>query len=477
MISFATNEYLASLDARAEKRKQEILNCESNYPRNSGAKVYVSKTHGNDENDGATPETAIYSLKRLNELDVPCGTTVLFERGDIWRGQLITKPACIYSAYGEGRKPRFYGVGGSGAGAENWKETECPNVWEFSRIIEQDVGNIVYNDGEKFGFRRYLSSENTRADGIGTFEGFADFTEDLQFWHRKEDNKLFVYSTQGNPGERFESIEIGAFTTVVMIGSHGIILDNLCVRYGGSHLFSWANAHNVTIRNCEIGWGGGCFLGTTTRYGNGVEMYHNTDGLYVYNNYIYQIYDAALTYQSWHPEMDTLMQNIYFEDNLVEYCYWSIEYLCVGDYSASNRMNHVRFKNNFLRFAGYGFGDVRFNSDHGSHIHGRALSNPADDFEIEGNILDRAKHDLMFVGADKKEYLPKMKNNTYIQTEGKRMIKFGVNDPETKTTPLYYANEEDAKKYIAESGEENPEIVLLKKEQFECTHYNIRKFC
>lgn len=475
MLINATKEYLAQLDEKAEQMKQRILNTESNYPRHAAVIYYVSN-NGNDENDGLSPEAPIASLEKVNSLKLNPGEVVLFERGGLWRGQLVTQPAVTYSAYGKGRKPRFYGVGGSGAGAENWTLTDKPNVWEFSRTIETDVGLIVFNDGEAIAYKRYTPEENTRADGIGDFAGFEDFTQDLQFWHRKTDNKVFVYSTKGNPAERFERIELCAMTTIVTLGAHGVIIDNLCVRYSGSHCLSWANAWNLTVRNCEIGYGGGSFLGKGTRYGNACEMYINCDGLNVHDNYIYQMYDTGLTFQFWDQNEEAMMANISYENNLIEYCYWNIEYVSRGKYTEKNRMSHVIMRNNFLRHAGYGWGDVRFNSDHSAHIQGWAIENPADNFIIENNILDRAKHLLINCGAEKQEYLPIMKNNTYIQTKGQRIGYFSVNFEDSEKTKLLYATD-GVDKIIEESfPEENPTVVLVDEELVDYRNNGVKVF-
>ena len=90
-------------------------------------------------------------------------------------------------------------------------------------------------------------------------------------------------------------------------------------------------------------------------------------------------------------------------------------------------MRHIRFTHNICRYAG-GFGWQRPNRV-ARHIQGGWLKckrkYPAEDFVVEGNVFDRSIDTLLSVSSVKKEHLPVMKGNTYIQYAGKN---FGIND-------------------------------------------------
>ncbi len=439
-MNYADEKILADIDKKSEELKNRILNAKSEYPRTPG-KYYVSCS-GSDDNDGKTPETAIRTLEKLQTLDIYPGQVVLFERGGLWRGNLATKTCVTYSAYGEGEKPKIYGCGGTADGAEAWKKTEIPNVWELIRPIEKDVGNIVF-DGKYYSRKRFSNyqvtlpdgrKEWTRPDGVGEFKGLSDLKENLQFHHDKTNNKVYIYCDKGNPGEVYGSAEIAALGNCVTLTS-GVTVDNLCVKFSGSHGFGGGYAVNVTVRNCEIAWCGGSFLGnSTTLYGNAVELYGSCDNFHVCDNYIHDIYDTGITHQYWSIDVPAYMHDCRYERNLIENCYWSIEYVSRGEYSDSNRMNGIRFTDNILRFAGEGWGNIRAGGGNtGAHIKGWPIENPADDFVMSGNIFDRSSAFLVDCGVADERYVPEMHGNTYIQYEGGALGYFGLNDPQGRS--------------------------------------------
>ena len=81
---------------------------------NSKADVYYVSATGSDENVGTTPELAWQNISRVNYADLQPGDSVLFKRGDIFRGNLIPQSGSsvgyiTYGAYGTGEKPKILG--------------------------------------------------------------------------------------------------------------------------------------------------------------------------------------------------------------------------------------------------------------------------------------------------------------------------------------------------------------------------------
>lgn len=440
-MNYADEKFMSGLDAKAEEMKKHILSAKSEYPRNA-TKYYVSCS-GNDENDGKSPEKAIRSLEKLNSMAILPGQVVLFERGGLWRGQLATKTCVTYSAYGEGEKPKIYGSGGTASGAESWEATDTPNVWRMTRSIEKDVGNILF-DGKFYSRKRFARREKvlpdgrkewTRPDGVGEFGGIGDLKENLQFHHYKTDNRVYLYCDRGNPGEVFKTAEVCVHGNCVLLTS-GVTVDNLCVMFTGSHGCGGGASVKVTVRNCEIGWCGGSFLGDTTLYGNAVELYGNCSGFYVYDNYIHDMYDTGITHQYWSIDTPAYMHDCRYERNLIENCYWSIEYVARGEYSDENRMSAIRITDNILRHAGEGWGTVRASATNtGAHIKGWPIESPADDFVMSGNIFDRSGGFIVDCGVADEKYIPEMDANTYVQYEGAALGYFGINDPVGRDKP------------------------------------------
>ncbi|MBN1782945.1 hypothetical protein JW948_17560, partial [bacterium] len=74
--------------------------------------TYFVSSSGLDENTGLSPEQAWNSLTRVNTAALLPGDSVLFRRGDVWRGQLVPQSGgadapVVYGAFGQGEKPVF----------------------------------------------------------------------------------------------------------------------------------------------------------------------------------------------------------------------------------------------------------------------------------------------------------------------------------------------------------------------------------
>lgn len=83
-------------------------------PSMSHAAIYYVANTGSDDNDGLSPGTAWASLDRVNTGPLKPGDSVLFRRGDRWRGTLRPHSGSqegyvTYGAYGEGPKPLILG--------------------------------------------------------------------------------------------------------------------------------------------------------------------------------------------------------------------------------------------------------------------------------------------------------------------------------------------------------------------------------
>lgn len=98
---------------------------------------YVSASTGDDANDGASARAPWRSLERVNRTPLAPGDTVLFQRGDTWRGTLIpqsgqTGAPLTYAAYGEGARPLLLGSVSRNAPGDWSRERE--NVWVTAPI-------------------------------------------------------------------------------------------------------------------------------------------------------------------------------------------------------------------------------------------------------------------------------------------------------------------------------------------------------
>lgn len=420
-------KYIAKLDRQAEQMKKSIRQTKTKIEV-TGTKYYVAPD-GNDSNDGLTPNTPIKSIDKVNSLQLNAGDAVLFERGGLWRGHIKSKAGVTYSAYGKGDKPKLYGSPCDAAKEGVWRETEAKNVWVYEREIANDIGTLVFNHGEACAFKvMKINQEDGTTLHIFTKEKFADYRDlkrDLDFYHDYKDAKrVYLYSAKGNPAERFESIELLVKGHTIQ-GNDNITVDNLCIKYCGSHGIGSGTTKGLTVTNCEMGWIGGSIQAEgifgrnhPTRYGNAIEIYGGCDYFLVDNCYIYQVYDAAITHQhQGDTDQRLTMRNVRYSNNLVEDCVYSIEYfLGRKDTNQSHYMENVVFENNLLRRAGYGWGMQRPDTEPAAHIKSWPHhTNRATNFVVKNNIFDRSARHLLNINADKLEWFPTLQGNVYIQ--------------------------------------------------------------
>ncbi|MCQ2164034.1 MAG: hypothetical protein MJZ04_02525 [Bacteroidales bacterium] len=426
---------VADVDSLAEALKAEILNSESRYT--VAGDVYYVSCDGDDAADGLSEKTPVRSIEKVNEMPLKPGDVVLFRRGDLWRGHIVAQDGVTYSAYGKGPKPRLYGSPFNSGSPEHWAETDAEGVWALTTPLPDDVGTLVFNDGDKGCAYKVLidvdCDGNTFHLATGEpFHSYRDLHRDLDLYHDPETGVVYLCSLEGNPGSRFGSIEMLTHGHTFAVLSVGAKLDNFCVKYTGAH--GVAGRDGVTsleVTNCEFGWIGGSIQHQNpaptvpgkkvhpTRYGNGIELWGTCDHYLVDHNYVYQCYDAGVTHQ-WHdPNPGPVQKDITYTRNLVQDCVYCLEYFLTapGD---SCLMKDVLVKDNIFRRAGdYGWGFQR--PDKGTPAIIKAWKGheyPTENFRIENNIIDRGNPHLLDVHAGKPEWMPVCSGNIFLQDAG-----------------------------------------------------------
>lgn len=350
--------FAAKCQEKADAMKATILGSKSDYSAAKGARYYVS-AQGNDASDGLTPETAIRSLEAVRRLDLKPGDAVLFRRGEIFRGRIQAKTGVTYSAYGEGPKPTICSSERNYADAALWEKTDVANVWRCT-VPVSNAGIVTFDHDPQVIGKYDVTVGQMRCNRTKT-PSPAHLKEDLAFWNDMPANRLYLCSAKGNPGSRFSRIEIGCSGNSIAVGCDGVTVDNLHITLTGSHGVGAGTVRNLEVRNCVFDWLGGSLLIPEGRkngpclYGNAVEVYGGCDGYRVHDCWMYQIYDTGITHQCHHARNAEIRQfNVEHARNLIEYCFWSIEY-----YNAFNKFGETRnvyVHDNFCRFGGYGWG-------------------------------------------------------------------------------------------------------------------------
>ena len=444
------NKKIEEVDAISAKRKAEILGTETPDFDIAGTKYYVSAS-GNDSNDGKSPEKAWATIAKVNSAAIKSGDAVFFNRGDMFRGHLVTDAGVTYSAYGTGAKPIISASPENGSGAANWTLLNgTRNIWVYKNKMV-DVGGIVVDKGEgEFLLEKVLPSFVDVSTGkyykdvakSEEFDPVVDIPNNMFFNNQGSRDfttfkgDLYLRCDEGNPGEIYSSIEFLTAGTHIINGNSDVTIDNITLLYGGRHGIGAGGIKNLVITNCEIGWiGGGIHLMNNagnnmysfTRFGNGIEIYGGCDGYIIDNCYVYQCFDAGITNQYQRGGAESVIEkNVTFSNNLIEYCCYNIEYFMgVADGSATRLLQNILYENNICRMAGFGWG--RVHPTNAAHIKGWDHYNMADNFVIRNNIFDRSYGDLLHIGTQQISWFPKMFGNTYIQYKDSSFGHIGQN--------------------------------------------------
>ncbi len=432
--------------AHTDWRIYQIRSSASSVKPQNGGKAYYVSNNGRATNDGLTPETALSSPDDLRKIFLKKGDVVYFERGSVFRGNFTIKTSGVaYSAYGEGEKPKFYASADNYANVDYWEKTDKQNVYKLNNI-NNDVGTIVFNEGEHHGIK-HIPTNPGQADSVDVaskenFSTYKDLKENFDFYHdhSSDEHTVYLYYDGGNPGDKFQSIELCIKKHIISVTVDDVLIDNLCLKYGGAHGISSGSRVGLTVQNCEFGWIGGSIqnsdYSSNTRYGNAVEIWGAATDFYVTDSYFYQIYDAAVTFQYKDntPSKNKIKyQNIHFNNNVMDYCNYSIEYFLSEGVPGESYTRDIYFNGNQMWYAGEGFCSQRPDKT-GAHIKSWGhVNNAGATFEIKDNLFALAA-DRLLETYSKNGFEPDYSGNTYIQFEDRPLGRTGNRTQNIKLT-------------------------------------------
>lgn len=364
---------------------------------------YVNNLNGNDTNSGLSPYQAWKSLNKVNSLYPQPNDSILFIRNGIWRGQLLPKSGNIngnvtYADYGTGEKPLFLGSENKSA-ISDWINAGS-NIWNCSSIFSTDIGNIIFNQEESFGKKKWNEQ---------------DLIEQGDFWYDRNSGTLKIYSAL-NPSLYYREIELAMRKHIINHQNTSFVeFCNLSLKYGGAHGFGGGSTHHLTIRKCDISFigGGDLFLdGRNIRFGNGIEFWGNAHDNIVEQCKIGEIYDTGLTNQN--HDTDVKQYNIYYRNNIIYKCGMaSYEY---WNKPSGSTTSNVRFENNTCYGAGQGWSMQRPDRQ-GAHILLSYNEAQTDSIFIRNNIFHSANASIALPFEMESNGYTKleMNNNCYFQ--------------------------------------------------------------
>ncbi len=439
-------------------RIYEIRTTKNEIKPADGAKGYYVSNNGKAENDGLTPETAVSSYADVRRMGIKTGDVIYFERGGVWRGTVeVTVPGVTITAYGEGKAPQFYLSPENSAREECWVETDKENVYEYKDRVMGDIGTIVFDDKEAAYKSIYSSANQSNSKGKRYVNSYKDLKEDLQMYHDPRTKTVYLYSAEGNPGGRYDSIEMVVYGSAIGVTADNVTVDGVCCKYSnfGIGAGNKGLVKGLTVRNSEFGWIGGSLQGlatqSTTRLGNGIEIWGAAHDFTVENCYFWQVYDAAVTFQ-YDGDIKNDVKNVKFNNNVFEYCQYSVEYFHRKN---GGKVYDFEIKNNLFWYAGEGLCSQRPDHAGASHIRsGWATQGNA--IKVEDNLfaisLKRLAYTLDIAGIG-----GAYNNNIYAQYERRELASNG-------STEQIYKMDDNAKTTIeTKLGDKNAVIIKITK--------------
>lgn len=378
-----------------------------------GGHYYVSAS-GDDKNAGTSPEKPWRTVAKVNKFSFLPGDIIYFKSGDVWREQINpvsgNKNGYIkYTSYGSGDKPLFLGSVDRSK-ATYWKSSG-KNIWTLvsTALIANDVGNIIFDQGNDFGKKVFNQAELTKQN---------------KFWYDKQNKNIKLYSVK-NPGELYKSIECAVTKNIIDINAKRYIkVEGLSLKYGGAHGIGGCETDHIVIRDCDISYIGGGQLYDSVRYGNGIEFYNNAHDNLVEGCNIWEIYDSGVTNQG---SGDGIKQfNIIYRNNHIWNAEWSFEY---WNYSSNGMTKDIYFENNTCQDAGYGWGHNQRPNPSGMHICLPENTADTSGLYIRNNIFENTTSCLLYVAKkwNGRENII-LDKNTYVQPQNEVLVTWGLTD-------------------------------------------------
>ena len=319
---------------------------------------YVSSLSGSLENDGLSAGNALLSIEQVNNLDLKPGDTVLFERGSVFRGNLLPvsgtqQQKVTYSSYGQGSLPVIMG---SVSIFDLADKLEKLDDYIYGFPCNADIGNVIINEGEAFGIKKFA---------------LYDLVNPLDYFYDRNSGVFFIYADQdivsliNGKSSQYYSVEFCVTQNLIDLSNkHDIVFKELEIKNGGAHGFGGSEVYNVLIEGCCISYMGGGFLkydedNNPVRYGNGVEFYNSAAGNAVDSCEIFEIFDTAVTNQG--SQNGASQTNISYTNNVIYNCGMSAFELWLK--GKNTVMSDIAFSGNQVSNIGYGFSSSQNRED------------------------------------------------------------------------------------------------------------------
>jgi len=283
----------------------------------SGTAYYVDATGGNDSNSGTSPGSAWKTFYHVNHNAFSPGDTILFKRGEVFRGQLSFQSSqssgsaglpITMDAYGSGAKPVW--MGSVDLSSSTLWTNRGGNIWRATGL-STDIGNLICNQEAVIGSKQSSSTAlKTQGD----------------FYYSSSGGYIDVYSA-GNPGTYYSHIE-AAQKLSTLAGTGGNIIGNnhsyltirnISIKYQGWHgLTIGGGASHIVVEDCDFSWCGGSYSSAsgTDRDGNGIMTALSQNDITIRDNTFNNIWEVSISLQSWGTTAESI-KKVYIYRNVV----------------------------------------------------------------------------------------------------------------------------------------------------------------
>jgi parallel beta-helix repeat protein len=143
-------------------------------PASAATTTYYVANDGNDTNDGTSEATPWQTIEKVNS-SVESGATVLFKRGDVFRGQVSldgTKTDVTFGAYGTGEAPLIAGSVEIGSWTPYNEHIWVANLAHIPHVVEHGIAHLFVN-GELVRIARYPNVDDPNKGWLKVDEGLS----------------------------------------------------------------------------------------------------------------------------------------------------------------------------------------------------------------------------------------------------------------------------------------------------------------
>ncbi len=172
---------------------------------------YVSSLNGKDTNDGLTPQTAFFTLDKINNLSLSSGDRVLLEKGSRFENQFLHLKNCgdknletiIISSYGDGENMPCISANGNGVWYQDYGNPLDASTHKYkgdvsSAVLLYDCENIKICDIEISNKDEEKTPDEYSALDKMDRTGVAVVAQNRGTLHNITLDNLFIHDVNGN---------------------------------------------------------------------------------------------------------------------------------------------------------------------------------------------------------------------------------------------------------------------------------------